>query len=115
MSFQSPPAAVRRYVARWIADFDARLTRGVGSERVQLVNWWRSREHNARVGGAPRSQHLIGLAADLVAPFSRARIVQALRSQGLVAVDEGDHVHVQLSPAGIWDRAIDALARARVI
>lgn len=36
-----------------------------GSAAIKIVCGWRSREHNAAVGGAPKSQHMTGLAADI--------------------------------------------------
>lgn len=62
----------------------------------------RSVERNASVGGNPRSKHLEFLAADAVVknmedPSVRARFAKAARELGLVAVDEFDHIHLQLS------------------
>lgn len=62
-----------------------------------VTSWWRSKEHNARVGGAARSQHLIGTAVDVWAPDRRVyeQIKGNLRWAQYV-LDEGDHLHVQL-------------------
>jgi len=57
----------------------------------------------------PDSQHLLGLAADLVTDFPEA-VAQRLDAVGLVAVDEGTHVHVQLLPPGLVGPVVDALA-----
>lgn len=113
MSWERPPPGLARPLAPWIAELRGAL-RAIGRERVSWVNWWRSSSHNARVGGAPTSQHLLGLAVDVVPiePRARARIAQALRTAGLVVIDEGDHLHVQLSAAGTWD-AVIARAKAR--
>jgi len=37
-------------------------------------------------------------------------VAQRLNAVGLVAVDEGDHVHVQLLPPGLVGPVVDALA-----
>jgi len=113
VSWERPPPALAGPLAPWLAELRTKLNAAVGRERVSWVNWWRSSAHNARVGGAASSQHLLGLAVDIVPEArARARIAQALRSQGLVVVDEGDHLHVQLSPTGTWN-AVIARARAR--
>lgn len=70
------------------------------SRSVALSSWWRSRSENSRVGGDASSQHLVGFAADLVVD-DPAAVVDRMISVGLTAVDEGDHVHVQLLPAGV--------------
>lgn len=113
MSWERPPSALLGPLLPWVREFVAALRVVIG-ERLTWVNWWRSAAHNAAVGGDPHSQHLLGLAVDIV-PLDqtrRARIAQALRSQGLVVIDEGDHLHVQHSPKGAWNAAIDR-ARAR--
>jgi peptidase M15-like protein len=53
--------------------------------------------HNQAVGGQPESRHCLWLARDLVlddAGDTEAFTKEAKR-QGLVVVDEGDHLHVQ--------------------
>lgn len=73
------------------------------------TSWWRSVEDNREEGGDPESQHLFGLAADIVVP-SRvlAGVLGVARGLGLTAVNERTHVHLQLFPKG-------ALARAGVV
>lgn len=64
----------------------------------------RTAAHNAEVGGAPTSQHLIGTAIDLVPGrgSSNRTIAAQARAMGFgYVLDEGDHVHVQLFPAGV--------------
>jgi len=67
----------------------------------RITSWWRTPAKNASVGGAINSQHLIGLAVDVVpvgAPFSdewAARVVTEAKQRGLIAGIEGDHVHLQ--------------------
>jgi len=68
----------------------------------QPTSWWRSAGRNFEVGGASRSQHLLGWAADFAGPRDEARQMMLLANQiGLVAIDEGDHVHVQMFRAGV--------------
>lgn len=65
---------------------------------VTVTSWWRSHKRNRDVGGSPTSFHLEGLGADLVPddPADRPAIIATARSLGLQAVDEGDHIHVEL-------------------
>jgi len=74
--------------------------------RVGVSSWFRTPEANRMAGGSPESQHLFGLAMDLTAPANLLRdVVTVAQSNGLVAVQERDHVHVQLFPAGALARA----------
>lgn len=77
------------------------LERHVGTAVV--TSWWRDKATNARAGGSPTSQHLLGVALDLVG--DPQRIALAAREAGFVVVVEGDHVHVQAWPAGAPQRA----------
>jgi len=71
-----------------------------------VTSWWRNPEHNRRVGGSPQSQHIFALAIDVAgSAYQRRQIVRTATSLGLVAVDEGSHVHVQAFPAGSLARA----------
>jgi len=66
-----------------------------GRPPVQVTSWWRSRRDNARVAGHPNSQHLTGLALDVLPDRAGHAFAQMARAIGLVVVDEGDHFHVQ--------------------
>lgn len=104
MSVVAPPS----WLAAWppVGDFVARVRR-IDADAF-ATSWWRGIADNARVGGHPYSQHLLGLAADFVPGRTPAgRIVALARAQGLVAIDEGDHVHLQLLRAGLADDVID--------
>lgn len=67
----------------------------------QVSSLQRSPADNARVGGVANSQHMAGTAGDVVVPApQRAAFIAAARAQGLEAIDEGDHVHLELPPRG---------------
>ena len=76
-------------------------------------SWWRGIAHNRSVGGHPYSQHLLGTAADFVPArgWTNPELVAAARRAGLIAIDEGDHVHLQLHPAGTLDDVVDYVRR----
>lgn len=100
---EGPPAELLRYTRRATHAFVERVVPALRRE-VQLSSWYRAPSHNRSVGGHPDSQHLLGLAVDVVGSrWAMEAFAAAARSQGLVAVEEGTHVHVQLFPAG-WIR-----------
>ena len=74
---------------------------GLGAVRV--TSWWRTVSRNRSVGGHPESQHLVGTAAD-ACTSDNARAARQLAQRGLIAIDEGDHVHFQVWPAGTLAR-----------
>lgn len=103
-----PPAALARLLELrapgiWTAFGEAveRLDRRVGPAVV--TSWWRDATTNARAGGSPQSQHLLGTALDLVG--DTARIAMVARDVGFVVMVESDHVHLQAWPAGAPQRA----------
>jgi hypothetical protein len=59
----------------------------------------RSAKRNAAVGGVPNSLHLQGLAVDIVLddPAHHGEFLMACSRLGLRAIDEGDHIHVQVT------------------
>ncbi|TWI04799.1 peptidase M15-like protein [Luteimonas cucumeris] len=60
---------------------------------------FRSPDRNQAVGGVPNSQHMAGTAGDFaVPPEQRAAFIAQARQMGYEAIDEGDHVHVELPP-----------------
>ena len=63
----------------------------------ELFSWYRTISHNREVKGARFSQHLLGLALDM-SPDPKTEA--AFRAAGWIAVPEGDHLHVQVYPAG---------------
>lgn len=132
MSFTPPPSTLRP-LSPYFIEFQQMLTRGAQQyarlapgASLKVTSWWRDRARNAAVGGAATSQHLIGLALDLqptkpnATEPELARLAGVLAAAmnsvggGLTAVNEWSsrrHVHVQKSPAGVWDAVIHEAAR----
>lgn len=83
--------------------FQERLAATLRAAPAQVTSGLRTRRKNRDVGGDPYSQHLIGCAADLVpqAGVTYQQLADAARAARLHPVLEGDHVHVQLFPAGL--------------
>ena len=63
-----------------------------------VTSWIRSQKRNKEVGGIAASYHLLGLAVDVVLdnPADNARFISAAKQIGLDAIDEGDHVHLEV-------------------
>lgn len=61
-----------------------------------VTSWIRTEKHNERVGGAEESQHLTGLAVDVVLDDKKdkAFFLRKLDSVGYYYLDEGDHIHI---------------------
>jgi uncharacterized protein YcbK (DUF882 family) len=68
----------------------------VAYPKLRLTSARRSRARNRRVGGAARSLHLSGRAADLSGTTAdqQAALRLAVRLGAVEALDEGDHAHV---------------------
>jgi uncharacterized protein YcbK (DUF882 family) len=73
-----------------------------------VTSWYRCPEYNAKVGGAPNSLHMKGLAMDFVAKNMPPRLVQEicvrLQARGVIGGlgrYEG-HTHIDLGPKRIW-------------
>lgn len=83
--------------------FHAKLAKLILPAGSRVSGWWRTPESNASSGGREYSQHLLGLAIDIVTPNPRA-VIDAASRLGLIAiyhnVGSGWHVHVQARPAG---------------
>jgi len=102
-----PPELLQSGWFPFISDFYWRAVAGAqGFRGLTVTSWFRTPEKNRIEGGAEQSQHLFGLAWDLAVPRdSLQHLAQHLSAQGLVAVRERDHVHVQAFPAGVLARA----------
>jgi hypothetical protein len=95
-----PPDLLYRYFPLYSDAFwrFALLDRATPS---RCTSFYRDPEHNRQVGGAPRSQHLLGLAGDWVVPHEfRQHFLDVCTFLELTAVDEGSHIHVQRFEAG---------------
>jgi len=85
-----------------IFEFIRRVARSLQPGQ-KISSWYRDPLTNQREGGAPQSQHLFGLALDVVGPGQR--LTQSIaRDAQLIAVQEFDHLHIQLLPAGVLQR-----------
>ena len=63
-----------------------------------VTSWIRSAARNHAVGGVANSRHLDGTAVDVVldAGQDKTAFLKASSSLGLIAIDDGDHLHVQV-------------------
>ncbi len=115
MAIQPPPPEIWQPIEQQIPGIYQRFMQAVEAANAQAdaaglvypTSWWRSASHNSSVGGAPRSQHLLGLAVDLVYRSSSAKAAARAQMEewGLHTIDEGDHLHVQAMPAGSAEAA----------
>lgn len=66
--------------------------------RFSVTSWGRSEKHNHDVGGVVDSLHLVWLAMDveLDQGEDKAAFIVAAQRQGLVVVDDGGDLHVQI-------------------
>lgn len=111
MALQAPPRALLLSGFQpFILEFFFRLVLVLrATPGVLLTSWFRTVQANISEGGDEDSQHLFGLAADFEVPrVALGHVLEVARGVGLIPVNEGDHVHVQLFQAG-------ALARAGVV
>ena len=67
--------------------------------RFSETSGLRTAKRNKAVGGNKNSRHLLGLAVDVVlddmGKGPREALIADARRMGLVAVYEGDHIHLQ--------------------
>lgn len=92
-----------------IHDFVRRVVRSIPpgrtSAQLTLSSWFRDARTNQLVGGDPDSQHLFALAADFTGPrIVLEQVALLAQLNGLVAVLEPGHLHVQRHPAGLLSR-----------
>jgi len=110
---RTPPQALlqHRIAGSAIRAFAGRFNAVRWPADARLTSWWRTPEGNATAAGAEFSQHLLGLAADLVTSRPREAVALAQRA-GLVALyhnaGSGWHVHVQSRPRGYVQQLVSA-------
>jgi len=98
-----PPSELIFPVTR---EFLRRLVVGLGALPIQATSWFRTPEENRNAEGDSESQHLFGLAVDIVgSDDALRRAIVAARGVGLIAVPEPSHLHVQAFPRGALARA----------
>jgi hypothetical protein len=72
-----------------------------GFPGTQISSMQRTPEHNREVGGVPNSQHIAGTAGDFVVPREeQAQFIAQAKARGFEAIQEGDHIHLELPPQG---------------
>ena len=94
--------------SRWLGAADEALREiddSAGGDTI-LTSWWRSPFENQRVGGLPDSQHLVGLAFDVVPgkPGFKLAVSEAssrFMEAGFITVPAERHLHIQTFPAGV--------------
>lgn len=98
MAVLPPPVLVWQRVESRVPGVYNRFLRAVHSTgAIAATSWYRDPVRNRVVGGASQSQHLLGLAADLIPRpgVGMHQLAEAARAAGLVAVPYDRHVHVQ--------------------
>jgi len=102
VSVESIPTALLTRMYPWPHVFVWALLQVPWPHGTRVSSYYRSAETNRRVGGMPDSQHQLGTAVDLVAPFGEFDpfVLDQAEALGLTVVRERSHLHVQLFPAG---------------
>lgn len=102
MSVNWPPQSVIQRVLPLLIRFLVLLGQANPGPSLRITSWYRDPETNIRVNGAWDSQHLLGLAVDVVGEERDLIQFEAnVRSVGLVAVRYSTHLHVQLLHSGV--------------
>lgn len=80
-------------------DFNDRIDSALSLYSGSVTSARRSAQHNKNVGGHPRSLHLCGLAVDIVLDQTQniGHFINLCERLELKAIDEGDHIHVQIN------------------
>jgi len=87
-----------------VNDFVVRLIYLLGVHPGRVTSWLRSVAANKAVGGVVQSHHLDGCGADLILDDTNRNTaaISTARALGLTAIDEGDHLHVELDYRKRW-------------
>jgi len=117
-----PPVPIVRWFERQSPGFWSRWLSAAGAALREIdddgggdtiiTSWYRSPAQNRRVGGQPDSQHLVGLALDVLP--GRLSVNEAsgrFQEVGFIPVQSQSHLHIQTFPAGALRSAgvLDAL------
>jgi len=79
------------------------LRRQLGGHPIRLISAYRAPAHNARVGGADKSQHLRGAAADIAAGVCTAEQARAAGFSGIGQRGPwATHLDVRPGPGVHW-------------
>jgi len=105
VALEAPPREMILTWERWFPGFWRGFSNALSRAAQQTgplraTSWFRSVADNASVGGDSHSQHLAGVAVDLVSG-NPAQAARALRAAGFFVVEEFDHLHIQTFPAGV--------------
>lgn len=101
MSVEWPPTTIWERHAVLFVYFLNALGRTWPGSSLRVSSFYRDPETNIRVSGAIDSQHLLGLAIDVVGEESQLiDFASQVRVQGLIPVMFERHLHVQTLPAG---------------
>lgn len=79
-----------------VGEFAAKIADLNHCVEFSVTSWFRSEHRNEAVGGAKESQHLKGLAVDVVLdnPEDTGFFLRKLDKLGYYYLDEGDHIHI---------------------
>lgn len=108
MAASSPPFSVWQEYSDVFGFFLPRARMLLQFFGGDVTSWFRDSVENRRVGGHELSQHRLGFAFDWVGQDMR-NFQLAAEQLGFIAIDEGDHVHVQFFQAGVVSHLISRL------
>lgn len=104
---------------RWLGAADSALREiaaDAGGDTI-ITSWYRSPSQNRDAKGLPDSQHLVGLALDVIPGKGSIQLgvneaAGRFREAGFVAVPFSTHLHVQTFPKGLLRKVgvLDALS-----
>lgn len=93
-------------VRRALMDKLEALRRKLGNKPILVTSGYRSPEHNAAVGGAPRSKHMLGEAADVMManhdPHAFEEAARAVGFRGFGYYQVNGFMHIDLGPERSW-------------
>ena len=71
---------------------------GLEREPAGILAWGRTEKRNAAVDGHPASRHMVWMAVDVVLdePEEHHRLMEDAMALGLKAINEGNHIHIQV-------------------